>query len=389
MKFFLSVFLFLSSSYLVAQYVPGDSYFGENNYIEYIAGNLPIVISIPHGGYLEPEEIPDRNCNDCVYYNDAYTQELGLEIQQEIFNKTGSYPHLIINKLDRKKLDANREVNEAADGNQLAETAWLNFYSFIDTAKNEIIRKFGKGLYIDLHGHGHTIQQIEIGYLLYEDELTLSDNTLNTATYINYSSIKKLAKENQNNYSHAELLRGEKSFGSLLYLGGYPSVPSQYKPFPLENEPYFSGGYNLAQHSSYNGGSIDGLQIECNKDIRYNPTTRLQFARIMASSILDFLKIHYFNNLEDYYIQTNSTNLYLNNNNQITVFPNPFHDYISFVSDEDIELIKIISIDGIEVFALNPKNSLNKVNLSFLKTGLYNIYFYTPYKVYIFKIIKI
>ena len=31
-------------------YVPGQSYFGRNNYIEYVAGNAPVIYSAPHGG---------------------------------------------------------------------------------------------------------------------------------------------------------------------------------------------------------------------------------------------------------------------------------------------------------------------------------------------------
>ena len=30
-------------------YVPGQSYFGRNNYIEYLAGNAPVILSAPHG----------------------------------------------------------------------------------------------------------------------------------------------------------------------------------------------------------------------------------------------------------------------------------------------------------------------------------------------------
>ena len=35
-------------------FIPGQSYFGQNNYVEYIAGNLPIIIVVPHGGTLTP-----------------------------------------------------------------------------------------------------------------------------------------------------------------------------------------------------------------------------------------------------------------------------------------------------------------------------------------------
>ncbi|MGB8168224.1 MAG: hypothetical protein WCF18_12075, partial [Chthoniobacteraceae bacterium] len=43
-----------------AEFTPGKSYFGQDNYIEYIAGDLPLIISSPHGGREKPDEFPDR-----------------------------------------------------------------------------------------------------------------------------------------------------------------------------------------------------------------------------------------------------------------------------------------------------------------------------------------
>ena len=47
-------------------FIPGNSYFGKDKYIQYIAGNSPIILSAPHGGYLVPSTFPDRNCDGCA-----------------------------------------------------------------------------------------------------------------------------------------------------------------------------------------------------------------------------------------------------------------------------------------------------------------------------------
>ena len=172
-------------------YTPGVSYFGTHGYTEYIPGSLPIIISAPHGGYLEPEVIPNRTCFDAVYATDAYTQELIRDIQNSIYAEFGCYAHVVINLLDRKKLDANRNLAEGACGNDSAKQAWNDFNDFLDIAENTVMEQYGKGLYIDLHGHGNPKQRLEIGYLLYDDELQLTDAELNTDTYINYSSTFK------------------------------------------------------------------------------------------------------------------------------------------------------------------------------------------------------
>ena len=44
----------------VPSYDPGVSYFGRGNYIEYIPGELPVVISSGHGGSLSPSEMANR-----------------------------------------------------------------------------------------------------------------------------------------------------------------------------------------------------------------------------------------------------------------------------------------------------------------------------------------
>jgi hypothetical protein len=276
-------------------YTPGQSYFGSNNYTEYVAGNMPLILSAPHGGLLLPASIPDRNCSGCSTVNDFNTQELARALANALHERTGCWPHLVVNRLHRRKLDANRDLPEAADGNPTAGQAWADFHNFLGNAKNEVAFNFGKGFYVDLHGHGHSIQRLELGYLLYSDELRLPDDTLNTPAFTGYSSIKHLAEDNPQALSHAELLRGNQSLGELLANRGYPATPSQSDPAPDAGEDYFSGGYNTARYSSCNGGTIDGVQIECNRTgVRDSLSQVERFADSLAVALIDYLGRHYF-----------------------------------------------------------------------------------------------
>jgi len=288
--------LLLTGAVLKAQfYVPGQTYFSPNGHVEYRCGDLPLVISVPHGGALAPADIPDRTCNNPVYDVDANTVQLGDAIDSVFAVADGCRPHVVINHLARRKLDANRNLADGACGDPQALLAWQAFHDFIDSAKAHISATAGKGFYLDLHGHGHAVQRLELGYLLYEDELALPDATLNTSTYINYSSIRALALENQLALTHAELLRGPLALGTRLASLGYPSVPSQPDPFPLQGQPYFSGGYNTARHGSYNGGAIDGVQVECNfSGVRDSPLNRARFADSLRVALSTFLTDHYF-----------------------------------------------------------------------------------------------
>ena len=164
---------------------------------------------------------------------DANTMELAYQIDTAIRQVFGCYPHIIVNRLHRIKLDANREIVEAANGSPDAETAWREWHQYIQAAKDSSVKRYGRGLLIDLHGHGHTIQRLEIGYLLDDPQLRLSDSVLSTPQYRDQLSIKNLVLNNLNNYNAAQLLRGTFALGTLLASNNFPSVPSQQDVAPL------------------------------------------------------------------------------------------------------------------------------------------------------------
>ncbi len=93
-------------------YEPGKSYFGCSNYVEYIAGDMPLIISAPHGGSLKPSEVPDRKRGE--FTPDACTGELARAIQQACYSHFGRCPHVILCLLERRKVDCNREIEEGA-----------------------------------------------------------------------------------------------------------------------------------------------------------------------------------------------------------------------------------------------------------------------------------
>lgn len=319
------IFSFIYFKTLAQTYTPGQSYFGTNGYVEYLAGNLPIIVTAPHGGLLSPASIPDRDCAGCTTVNDFNTQELARAFAEAVHERTGCWPHIIFNKLHRRKLDANRDIAEAADGNPDAELAWSEFHIFVETAKNQLLPSFGKGFYIDLHGHGHAIQRLELGYLLSQTELQLPDNVLDGQAYVKQSSIRHLAGDNALDLTHSELLRGPLSLGSLLAVRGYPATPSLPDPFPDSGEDYFNGGYNTARHSSYLHGSLDGLQIECNRQgVRDSMHNLLRFADSLSVTLLEYMSLHYFGSVVEMLCPTDTASPYPLMSGVFNIFPNPY-----------------------------------------------------------------
>jgi hypothetical protein len=268
-------------------YVAGQTYFGRNQYIEYMAGSFPIVVSAPHGGSLTPAEIPDRRWGETA--RDTATVELAREVAQALQARTGLPPHLVLCHLRRSKLDANREVGEAAQGNPFAVQAWNEYHAFIEAAAADVRLRAGRGFYLDLHGHGHPTARVELGYLITAASLDLSDDELNGGGFARASSLGEVTLWSSAMF--AELLRGPTSLGGLLAARSYPAVPSPAIPSP-GGDPYFSGGYSTARHAS-SGSSLGGVQIECHyAGVRDTAASREAFARALADALVVFVATH-------------------------------------------------------------------------------------------------
>jgi hypothetical protein len=318
---------------------PGTLYYidtGDPGDTVYLAGDLPVIITVPHGGAAAPDDIPDRatDCESSISTgNDANTIDLACDIVEAIMNMThGKYPHVIINNLSRSKIDQNRGWGEdcnPVDGR--GGQAWTDFHERFtgSVAIGAVLDRFGTGLYIDLHGKPNSgspdyslyWESVMIGYNLYGSVLSNSDDTLNVPAngYIEKSSLRFLSAYTSSRIDFAELLRGKvyqhESFGSLLQKGlnainrkydkDYSVVPSAYLKAPTLL--YLSGEYNIQAFCGVKDGSMDnmygytgsrfisGFQLEVCHDIRDGdpPALRKDFARKVAYAIRKYLARHY------------------------------------------------------------------------------------------------
>jgi hypothetical protein len=275
---------------VISSYEVGKSYFGRNNYVEYIPGELPIVISAPHGGVLQPAEAADRTSGRVIA--DRNTVELSLAVRDALSDATGYAPHVILSHLHRSKLDPNREIVEAAQGDPFAENAWHEFQDWIEEARVFVADDYDRGLYFDMHGHGHSIPRVEIGYLLSGSDLNQNDDALNNMTMVEKTSIRDLGRHAPETFS--ELLRGPKSFGGFLGDEGVRSIPSPEDPSP-GSYPYYTGGYNTREHGSRSPSEIiSGIQLEHQyPGLRDSDANRRVYAAQLASAIRIFMLEHF------------------------------------------------------------------------------------------------
>jgi hypothetical protein len=279
----------IKTEVIISNWKAGDVFYDNAQWTECVVGNMPLIISIPHGGQLQPASIPDRSCDDITAVTDLYTIELAREISKSMQEMYNIKPYLVICNLKRTKIDQNRELAEATCGNTALEATWQLFHNYIDTAIADVVSKFGSALYIDLHGHGHTTQRLELGYSLDKDELRniYLFSTLDPSW--RKSSLNNL-KVIKNGQDFRNFMIGDLAFGTMMENEGYRSVPSKLDPYPKTNESYFNGGYNTRLYTSERYPKVFGWQIESNLDGVRDKAGRPLFANAFSKVIMQYLK---------------------------------------------------------------------------------------------------
>lgn len=211
-----------------------------NKYLIYRPGNCPIVISAPHGGDIKPYDIPYRTYGNRS--RDTYTRTL----LQRILETANKKPYFIYADIHRSRVDLNREIKEACQGNKKAEEIWTTWNTIISGFINDAVSKYGKVLYIDLHSHNNS-DEFQIGYGLnvknYLDVKAGWDIKANSTMYA--------FKDGSNEFP---ALFGEFSFPRSIENHGYKVLT------PHDEKDFLNGGRNTRHFSNANVGA---LQIEC------------------------------------------------------------------------------------------------------------------------------
>ncbi len=233
-----------------------------DGFVDFSAGDMPLVLSAPHGGTSKPAGVPDRTKGTLV--RDTNTRELALELAAEIEKRCGKRPFVVTNRLHRIKMDPNREIGEATQGGIFASSVYREYHQSLRRACNQAL-KIGNGdaLLIDLHGHAHPQDWIEVGHLLRAAELAVEDGEL----------------------KDLEWIRGPRSIGALLEKEGLTAVPSPAHPHP-DGKKYFSGGY-ITSH--YRESGMKTLQFEMPWSVR-KETGRPNSVPALTSALLKLME---------------------------------------------------------------------------------------------------
>lgn len=237
---------------IIPAYVPGEIITDTNGYIEYLVGNSPIIISLPHDGEILPSNMDDISTPPIPAKNSKKVIEYFY--QYFIQESNGKFPHIITNNISSNKLDPNSEISNGAT-NSLSQLYHNTYHSYIQTAIDSINKYYDSALLINLTAHDDDNQFIELRYLLTLDNLKKDNSELDS--FRDISSIKQLSYLSYSDFH--ETIRGFNSMGKIIMdqrccspiWYTFNVTPSKNFPTP-PSQNYNQGGYIIEKYGSHN-----------------------------------------------------------------------------------------------------------------------------------------
>ncbi len=233
-------------------------------------GELPILISAPHGGTLKIVGVEARagegmDKGPAGYFTgrDNGTEELAKDVVEAIQKRLGKKPYFVISATHRKYLDPNRPEDIAFEDED-AKPAYQKYHRTCDKFTREINERFHSGLLLDIHGQGSSRETVYRG-------------TNNGKT------VKRL-RDQFGELAHS----GPQSLFGLLHEEGWTVYPN---PFDGREQSGLNGGYIVQSHGSHQAGGIDAMQLEFGADYR-SKANRKKTAETLAKAIEKYLELY-------------------------------------------------------------------------------------------------
>jgi N-formylglutamate amidohydrolase len=127
------------------------------DYLEFQKGTIPLIISVPHGGTLECENIPKRSHG--ILGIDGKTVEIAKKLMGLIRadfrqqNLKSKFPSYIISKVRRSKIDLNRIETEAFNPSSvIAREIYISYHSKLREFVIDNLKLHNRSLLLDIHG---------------------------------------------------------------------------------------------------------------------------------------------------------------------------------------------------------------------------------------------
>jgi N-formylglutamate amidohydrolase len=229
---------------LLSSALPAEEKLDPARYVTVIKGDLPIILSAPHGGRLKVPGVAERKGEGIAQFTtvrEENTAEIALALAAILEQVFGARPHVVVAHFERKYLDANRPAASAYEGKEAAPL-YDAYHAALDAACKQVQKDFGRGLLLDLHGQAGDADAIYRGT-------------------VNGKSVTLLVQR----FGQAAVT-GEKSVLGALAKLGYKVLPAN--DAADQKETKFNGGHIVRTYGSHGGSGIDAIQLELGSALR-------------------------------------------------------------------------------------------------------------------------
>ncbi len=208
-------------------------------------GNIPLILSAPHGGWLQPADVTMPTIN--AYGPDVLTYELAETTLATLREELGVEPYFVFATFARRWIDANREpLSIEAWQDMNAEKYYEGYHQSLRDYIAAILDRWGGGLLVDIHGQ------------------SAHPNIVHRGTRNGLTVAALLAGPHG-----MDGLTGPHSLFGNLGAAGYEVFPPN--DAPLNDPPEvsnFDGGYIVLTYGSQHLAGLDAIQLEIGRDLR-------------------------------------------------------------------------------------------------------------------------
>jgi len=243
-----------------------------NKYITFNQGNIPLILSVPHGGGLKDHVIPDRI--NGIFGIDLKTIELAYEFIEYIENYSNKIcnsiktPSYLISLIHRMKIDFNRdELNGFNQKSNLAKKIFSFYHQKITEFISFNLKTYNSSLLIDIHGFEKNKRPE--GYR--DVDLVLGSNNLGSI----YTS--PIPKKLFGKSIRGKIIKAFNKRGLLIAPGHH-----------LRKEYVLTGGYITTKYGASKIPNSQSIQIEFSDKIRlYDHSLRKIVLETLTQIVFD------------------------------------------------------------------------------------------------------
>ena len=233
-------------------------------------GDLPIILSAPHGGTGEVPGVSERKgaglpTGPSGFFTgrDGGTEELAIEVADAIKKRFGKSPYLVVSKVHRKYMDPNRPADIAFE-NSTMKPYYDLYHDSLSKYCREVSDRFQAGVLIDLHGQGSSRETVFRG----------------TKNGLTVRHLREMFGE--------EAHHGPNSLFGLLSARGWRVHPS---PHDGKEQSGFTGGFIVQSYGSNKSQPIDAMQLEFGADYRA-VAKRAKTAEVLADALAEYASLY-------------------------------------------------------------------------------------------------